>query len=63
MDYSRFSRKHRVMMWMMKKMLSKKKLEDLTEEDQGILETYGKHVDFTDRDSILPLVQDVRQYI
>lgn len=63
MDYSRFSKKHRVMMWMMKKMLSKKKPEDLTEEDQGILETYGKHVDFTDRDSILPLVQGVRQYI
>ena len=63
MDYERLSTKHRVMMWMMKKMLSKKKPEERTEEDQGILDTYGTLVDFTDRSSIIPLVQDASQYI
>ena len=63
MDYERLSTKHRVMMWMMKKMLSKKKPEERTEEDQGIIDTYWTLVDFTDRSSIIPLVQDASQYI
>lgn len=63
MDYARFSTKHRVMMWMMKKMISKKKPEERTDEDQGILDTYGTIVDFTDPSSILPLVKDARQYL
>lgn len=62
MDYARLSKKHRVMMWMMKKMISKKKPEERTDEDQGILDTYGTLVDFTDRDSILPLVEDACRY-
>ncbi|MBS7007485.1 flavodoxin domain-containing protein [Anaerostipes sp.] len=63
MDYKLLSKKHRVMMWMMKKMLLKKKPEERTEEDQGVLDTYGSLVDFTDRDSILPLTADAESFL
>ena len=46
-------------MAMLRKMLLKKNESDLNSEDKQLLETYGKAVDFTDRESIQPLVDFV----
>ena len=56
MDYSRLKFVHRSMMAMLRKMLLKKKEDDLTSEDRELLATYGKAVDFTDPGSIRPLL-------
>ena len=45
---------------MLRKVLQKKDPQSLSSEDLQLLETYGKRVDFTDPDSIGPLVTDAR---
>ncbi|SKC91931.1 flavodoxin domain-containing protein [Maledivibacter halophilus] len=59
-DYKDLSFMHKTMMAMLKKMVSKKKPEELSEDDKGILETYGKKVDFTDINTIEPLIEYVK---
>lgn len=56
-DYSRLSFVHRSMMAMLCKMLRKKGDAALSDEDRQILATYGKQIDFTERESIRPLVE------
>ncbi|MDO4306634.1 MAG: flavodoxin domain-containing protein [Eubacteriales bacterium] len=56
-DYSRLTPVHKAMMAMLRRMLLKKPESSIRKEDQGILDTYGKAVDFTDRETILPLVR------
>ena len=58
-DYARLTLVHRSMMSMLRKALMKKDANSLREEDRQLLDTYGKHVDFTDRASIQPLIQYV----
>ncbi len=55
-DYSHLGLIHKVMMSMLRKALLKKSPESLTSEDRLLLETYGQKLDFTDRESIAPLV-------
>ncbi|MEZ3468576.1 MAG: flavodoxin domain-containing protein, partial [Schaedlerella sp.] len=57
MDYSRLTFVHRSMMSMLRKMLLKKEDSERSWEDRQILETYGQCLDFTDRESIRPLVE------
>ncbi len=57
MDYSRLTFVHRSMMSMLRKMLLKKEDRERSWEDRQILETYGQCLDFTDRESIRPLVE------
>ena len=54
LDYSLMSIKHKIMMGMMKKMVSNKKEKD--EDDKLLLETYGKKIDFTDKNAIKELI-------
>ncbi len=61
MDYSKMGFRHRAMMWMLKSMLAKKPPSQRTDEDEGILATYGGKVDFFDERKIAPLVETVRQ--
>lgn len=56
-DYSRLGIIHKIMMFGFHKMLLKKEAHSLRDEDRQILETYGKYIDFTDRQSIRPLIQ------
>lgn len=56
MDYSRLGLVHKSMMSMLRKMLLKKEEQGLGPEEKLLLETYGKYIDFTDRESIQPLV-------
>lgn len=60
-DYSRLSFVHKSMMSMLRKMLLKKETDELRDEERQILETYGTCIDFTDRESIKPLVSFVLQ--
>jgi len=56
-DYSELSLIHKSMMAMLRRMLLKKDTASLTNEDRQLLATYGKRVDFINRDAILPLVK------
>ncbi len=58
-DYSRLSLTHRAMMSMLRKMLLKKDEGKLSDEDRTLLDTYGESLDFTDHDSIFPLIRCV----
>jgi flavodoxin len=57
LQYDKMSPKHRFMMYMLKKMIEKKNPEERDEDSIGILESYGKNVDFTDRETIKPIVR------
>lgn len=60
-DYGTLGIMHRGMMAMMKKMtIGKKAYDELTDEGKAFIDTYGKKVDFTNRQTILPLVQYVK---
>ncbi|WP_418667683.1 flavodoxin domain-containing protein [Allofournierella sp.] len=61
MDYSRLGPVHRLMMAMMRRMLLKKPEAERGGQDRGILETYGKTVDFVDMETARPLVELVRE--
>lgn len=58
-DYSRLSLIHRLMMWMLCRMVKKKGYENLSGDDKMIVDTYGKKVDFSDQKTILPIVDYV----
>ncbi|MCI8640192.1 MAG: flavodoxin [Coprococcus sp.] len=55
-DYTRLSFIHRTMMAMLRRSMLKKDPSELGAEGRKILETYGKAVDFTDLDSVRPLL-------
>lgn len=55
-DYSGLSFVHKAMMGMLHQSMLKKDYNTLRKEDKLMLDTYGKKVDFTDKDSIEPLV-------
>ena len=59
-DYSKLGLFHKVLMAMVKKAAEKKPLNERTGADHGLIETYGKNVDFTDRATIEPLIAYVR---
>lgn len=58
-DYSRLNLIHKAMMSMMHKMLLDKAPEERSSEDEEMLRTYGKVVDFTDRQTILPILESL----
>jgi menaquinone-dependent protoporphyrinogen IX oxidase len=55
-NYKNLSLKHKIMMWMVKKMLMKKDPQTFNEENNEFLKTYGKTVDFTSKDNIREIV-------
>lgn len=55
-DYKRLNLIHKAMMGMMRKMLLGKNPSERSAEDEELLRTYGKVVDFTDRNSISSLI-------
>ncbi|MDD3839114.1 MAG: flavodoxin domain-containing protein [Clostridia bacterium] len=58
-DYKRLNFIHKIMMAMLKKMISNKNPQDLSDDDKMMLDTYGDIVDFTDIKTIQPLVDYV----
>ena len=59
-DYSRLGLKHKAMMAMLRTVMLKKGYGNLRSEDQMMLDTYGGAVDFTNRESLAPLLSYVR---
>lgn len=57
LDYKLLSFRHKAMMWMLVRMISSRRTNDMSDEDRQIVETYGKRVDFTNFDSLDPLVR------
>lgn len=60
-DYGKLGPVHKAMMAMLRQIMVKKGRENLRDEDRLMLDTYGTVVDFTNRDSIAPLVDYVGQ--
>lgn len=60
MDYGKLGKVHRAMMAMKKKEVEKIPEAARTSDDRELLETYGKKVDFTNKEDIEPLVAYVR---
>ncbi|NLY46339.1 MAG: flavodoxin [Tissierella sp.] len=59
-DYKSLGFVHKAMMGMLKKVITKKKPEDLTEDDKGILDTFGRKTDFIDKATIEPMLLFLR---
>ena len=59
-DYSRLGLTHKAMMAMLRRVMLKKCYDNLRSEDQMMLDTYGGTVDFTNRESLAPLLSYVR---
>jgi menaquinone-dependent protoporphyrinogen IX oxidase len=59
-DYKNLSLLHKMMMAMLKRVVAKKKPEDLSEDDKMMLATYGDKVDLSDIKTIEPLVSYVK---
>ena len=55
-DYKKLGIIHKSMMGMLKIVISKKDLSELSDDDKEFLATYGKKVDFTDKNTIKPLL-------
>ena len=51
-DYKKLTIIHSMMMAMLKKIIDRKKTEDISDGEKDILNTYGKKVDYVDRKSI-----------
>lgn len=60
LDYPRMNLLHRVLMWLMVRMVRKKPESELGQEEKEMLRTYGQYVDFTDYSTAVPLLEAVR---
>ena len=60
MNYKKLSLKHKIMMWLLKKMIERKKEEELAEDDKELLKTYGEELDFMDKSSITGIIDYCR---
>ena len=60
-NYKKLRPQHKIMMAMMHRSIAKKDPSSRTEDDRQFLATYGRSVDFRDKDSIRPIVQYVRE--
>jgi flavodoxin len=62
-DYKKLKLIHRVMMAMLKKMIERKPVSKLSEEESDFIRTYGGAVDFIDRETIAPWVSYAREVV
>lgn len=60
-DYSKLHFIHKSMMAMLHTMIKKKDYDSLRNEDKEMLATYGQAVDFTDKESISPIIAYVEK--
>ena len=59
-DYHRLGFVHRMMMSMRIKMIQKKDSSALSDDERSTLETYGSGVDYSDKNTIAPIVSFVK---
>jgi menaquinone-dependent protoporphyrinogen IX oxidase len=53
-DYKKLNLMHKIMMWMLKKMIMKK--EEINEEGKDFLKTYGQKTNFMNKDNINEII-------
>lgn len=59
LNYKKMNLLDRFLMFLMVTALKSKKKETLDDDSNGIIATYGKVVDFTNKDAILPVVEAI----
>ncbi len=59
-NYKKLKLKHKIMMWMLVTMVKKKNPNELSEDDKLMIETYGDIVDFINKESIKPIIDEVK---
>lgn len=61
-DYRHLGPIHEFTLYLMKRKLDKKEIEyeEMTNEEKLLFDTYGKRMDFSDRDAIEPLLKHLR---
>ena len=60
-DYSKLSFMDRMAMKLFYKFIARKKVEETSEEAKMMLATYGKNVDYTDKQAIEPLISYIKE--
>ena len=56
-NYKKLTLKHKIMMWIMKRMILINGIDKINEEDKEFIDTYGKVLDFIDKNSIEKLIE------
>ena len=56
-DHYKLNLMYRFLFWLAKKKMDKKPVEELTEDEKLVLLTYGKNLDFSDKDGIKPILE------
>ena len=59
-DYTKLNFMHKTMMSMLVKMVKKKDREELNAEQKEMIDTYGQVVDFTDKQSLQPIIEYIK---
>lgn len=59
MDYSKLSFKHSIMMKMLRSVIQRKNQSELSDEERQLLDTFGKSINFMNKDSITPIIEYV----
>ena len=60
LDYKRMNAKDRMLMYLLVKSLKSKNPDKLDNDAKGIIATYGKTVDFTNKSAIAPIVAAIK---
>ncbi len=61
LNYKKMNPVDRLLMYLLVRSIKNKKHEALDNDSKGVLATYGKVVDFTNRKSIAPIVEYIKQ--
>ena len=56
-NYKKLNFKHKIMMWLLKKTIMKKGIENFNEENKEFIETYGQTLDFMNKNNIKDLIE------
>jgi menaquinone-dependent protoporphyrinogen IX oxidase len=56
-NYRRLNLKHKIMMWLLKKMAMKNGIERSNEETKEFIETYGQTIDFTNKSNVMEIIE------
>ncbi len=60
LNYPRMNALDRFLMYLLVKSIKSKKAEELDDDSKGLLATYGKTIDFTNRNAIGPIVDKIK---
>ena len=56
-NHYKLNLKYRLVFWIAKKKMGKKPVEKLTIDEKLVIETYGKNLDFTNKENVKPIVE------